>query len=118
MKKLAVVLITVLCFAAAAFAAALDGAWDVTYRIPDDTVHLKTTYKTKGSALFIVGDEGDMEVGTITGDAFSYKVPNYYSDRAGYRADLIIKGKVTGNRITGTWEWDTYNGTFEGARAK
>ena len=118
MRNLTLVIFTALCFAVAGFAAGLDGAWDVTYVIPDDTLETSITYKTKGSSLFVVTDDGEAEVGTFKDGAFSYTIPKYYSDQAGYSADLIIKGKLEGDKISGTWQWDAYDGTFTGKRAQ
>jgi hypothetical protein len=118
MKRLFLIILTAIFFVAVAYAAGIDGAWDVKYEIPDDTLQTTVRYKTNGSALFIVTEDGEQEVGTIKDGTFAYKIPKYYSEQAGYSADLMIKGKLDGDKISGTWEWDTYNGSFAGSRVK
>lgn len=118
MKHLTLALLVLIFSAVVAFAADIDGTWNMRYQTPNDIVEATVILKAKGSALFLVTDEGEHEVGSVSGSEFSYTVPDYYAEAAGYRADLTIKGKVNGDTTEGTWEWDTYGGVFTGARAK
>ena len=118
MKNLSVILVTILCFAVAALAAGIDGTWNVVYETEAGALESPITYKTNGSKLSVVGEEGELEVGTVKDGEFSYTVPDFYAEAAGYRADLNIEGKIEGDKISGTWEWDSYEGAFTGTRSK
>lgn len=39
------------------------------------------------------------------------------SAEAGQTATLLIKGKLEGDEIKGTWNWEAHSGTFRARRA-
>ena len=41
----------------------------------------------------------------------------YQSDEAGLKAEVKIKGKLDGDKIKGTWQFDTHSGDFKAKRA-
>ena len=118
MKRAITIGMGLLLIAGLALAAGIDGKWNVVVQIPDDEIQTTMTFKTKGEALFIVVDDKEQQVGTWKNGEFQYKIPNYYSEQAGYAADLTIKGKVDGDKLTADWAFDTYTGTLTGTRAK
>jgi hypothetical protein len=88
------------------------------FEIPDDTVENTIVLKSNGTILIVVTEDGEKELGTVKDGTFTYKMPKFYSDLAGYSADLTVKGEFDGDKMSGTWEWDTYDGTFTGSRSK
>jgi hypothetical protein len=109
--------IALMLIAGLALAAGIDGTWNVVVQIPDDELKVTMTFKAKGEALFIVNEGEEQKVGTWKDGEFQYMIPNYYSEQAGYSADLTIKGKVEGDKLTAEWEFDTYTGQLSGTRA-
>ena len=66
----------------------------------------------------VTGSLDDTEVmGTYADGKLSLSFP-YYSEDAGVRANLKITGTVSGDKMTGNWEFDQYFGTFTAARAE
>ncbi len=75
-------------------------------------------FKTKGEALFIVNEGQEQKVGTWKDGEFQYKIPNFFSEQAGYAAGLTVKGKTAGDNLTAEWEFDSFTGKITGTRAK
>jgi hypothetical protein len=112
------VTIGLLFIAGLVLAAGIDGTWNVVVQIPDNQIEATWIFKTKGETLIIVNEGEEQQVGTWKDGEFQYKIPNFYSEQAGYAADLTVKGKIEGDKLSAEWEFDAYTGTITGTRAK
>jgi hypothetical protein len=101
------------CFSVAA---GIDGTWNFTYVTPDGDLRATARLRADGEELIFVQD-GNEIIGTYSNGEFQIEAKDYYSGQAGYSANLILKGQVAGDEITGTWTFDVYSGTFSAKRS-
>ncbi len=118
MKQFFMITIGLLLIAGLVLAAGIDGTWNVVVQIPNDEIESTWIFKTKGETLFIVNDGEEQQVGTWNDGEFQYKIPRFYSEQAGYAANLTVKGRIEGDKLTAEWEFDSYTGRITGTRAK
>jgi hypothetical protein len=111
--QLCFVLMFVTCSSAAAD---IDGTWSFIYLTPEGEMRASATLKAEGEKLTLVQDGNEL-TGAYKDGEFQLEVENFYSDAAGYSAKLILKGKYTGDEITGKWTFDVYEGTFSAKRS-
>ncbi len=97
--------------------AAVDGTWNFVFDTEGGERRAAITLKADGGKL--TGTvEGQTEIsGSVEGDKIHIEFP-YYSEEAGLKAVVKIDGKVSGNKISGTWEFDIYSGTFEATKSE
>jgi len=97
-------------------AAEIDGDWTLSFDTEIGVLEQAVTYKTNGTALIQVVEEKEVEVGTFEAGKLEVTIKDYYSAEAGFAADLIIKAALEDGRLSGTWEFAEYAGSFSGAR--
>ena len=106
--------------AGAAIAASVDGAWRLTFDTEAGERVGIMDLKAKGTQVAgkFRGEESTEGIdiqGTYAKGELSFNFP-FYSPDAGYKADLGLKAKVVGSKMTGTWEFDGYTGSFTGVK--
>ena len=99
-----------------------DGTWDCVFNTEVGERRGQLVIQVSGEQVSgkLVGPEPGRSVdirGTFKAGELYLKFP-FYSVDAGYQADLIIRGSIDGDRVEGTWQFDTYTGSFTGTRAK
>ncbi len=122
MRKIGIILrlalsgLVILLISQAALAAELDGKWNFTIYSAEGQ-HLREIVLTQNGSA-VSGKHGEE---ALTG---SYKAGTlelqgeHYAEEAGYKALLKLTGKLEGGKLKGTGLWDTYNLTFEAAKAE
>ena len=116
MKKLLTATLGLMLMLSVAMAADISGTWNVTLDTPVGERGIDTSLQVKAGKVTGKLDETDI-TGTYAGGKLSISGP-YYSEDAGYKADLKIEATVDGDKMTGQWEWDAYTGPLTGSRTK
>ena len=120
MKQHLAITLTLLLIAGAAVAAGLDGSWRLIFDTEAGERVGIMDLKANGSEVtgkFRAEEATDgIEVqGTFSDGELSFSFP-FYSPDAGYEADLSLKAKVDGSKLTGSWEFDGHTGSLTGAK--
>jgi len=117
MKKL-IALCLALAFALlAAPTTTIDGKWTFVLNTEGGDRTAAADFKLDGQK--VTGKWGDANAdvaGTFADGKLDLAFP-YNSDEAG-QGTLKLKGELAGETITGTWEFQDYNGTFKATRAQ
>ncbi len=124
MCKIALAVVLSLCLAGGAAAASdIDGSWLFVFDTEAGERRAAATLKLEGERVSGKVDVSDKAGGDtdITGaySASSGEVSlsfPYYSEDAGYKAEVQMTGKLKDGKITGNWKFDVYSGTFTGSR--
>ena len=115
MRDLSRVALGLILIVGMAVAAGIDGTWNFTFDTEAGVREAPITLKLSGEEVTgTVGGEVPVK-GTYKAGELSLKFP-YYSEEAGFTADLIIHGKLKDGRISGEWQFDQYSGTFTATR--
>jgi hypothetical protein len=111
-----------LAAAPALWAADVDGKWRFVLDTPVGERITPMEIKVQGdnvsgSASAAEGGPTIEIKGTYVNGEIDIRFP-YNSEEAGVTADLIFKGKLNGDEISGEWIFDQYSGPFKATRVK
>ncbi len=116
-KTLTMAIAAMLMILATPALAGIDGTWNFVFDTEAGERRASITL-TADDGKLSGKVEGEVEVtGSIEGDKIHIEFP-YYSEEAGVKAVVKIDGKVSGNKITGQWEFDMYWGSFEATKVE
>ena len=114
MKRFLIATLGLILMLSVAMAADISGTWNIALDTPVGERGGEFTLQVKAGK--VTGKFGETDVtGTYAGGKLSISGP-FYSEDAGYKADLKIEATVDGDKMTGQWEWDVYAGPLTGAR--
>lgn len=121
MKNVLAVLFVLFSAAIVAWAAGLDGDWSFTFETEDGVREAKITLHANGTE--VTGkihnvDDGEVDVKGTFSDGEVYLLFPYYSDDAGVKSEVKIKGKLEADTIKGDWQFDTHSGDFTAKRVE
>jgi len=99
----------------AAAAADITGKWQFVLNTEGGDRTAAATFQVDGNKVSGKWGDANADVaGTFTDGALDLAFP-YNSDEAG-PGTLKLKGKLEGDALTGTWEFQEYSGTFKATR--
>jgi hypothetical protein len=104
------------------YGAGLDGRWDFTFQTEDGVREAKIALQVNGSevtgkVLSAAQDESIDVKGTCSEGDVYLEFP-YYSDEAGVKAEVKMKGKLDADSIKGGWQFDNHSGEFTAKRSQ
>lgn len=96
--------------------AGVDGTWNLVFLTEAGERPISVTLKSDGEN--VSGPVMNQEMkGTFRDGKLSLRVPDFYSDDAGMKADFSFEGVVSGDKIAGTWRFADYTGEMKGSLA-
>lgn len=96
--------------------AGVDGTWNLIFLTEAGERPISVTLKSDGE--HVSGPVMNQEMrGTFRDGKLSLRVPDFYSDDAGMKADFSFEGVVSGDKIAGTWRFADYTGAMKGSLA-
>lgn len=96
--------------------AGVDGTWNLVFVTDAGDRPISVTLKSDGEN--VSGPVMNQEMkGTFRDGKLSLKVPDFYSDDAGMKAEFSFEGVVSGDKIAGTWHFADYSGPMKGSLA-
>ena len=113
MKKKLFTLVALLA-AAMAFAAPVDGDWNVTLTAPEGSTSFTMTVETEGETA--LGRAGDATFNGTYKEGKLELVGPFYVMEAGYEAELTMDIRMEGNQLAGKAYWDVYAAEVIGKR--
>lgn len=94
----------------------ISGKWHFVYQTEAGERDNNAEFKLNGDQ--VTGKYGGSDVkGTYKDGELDLAFP-FNSDEAGMTATLTMKGKLKDGKITGTWQFSDYDGTFVATRAE
>ncbi len=96
--------------------AAVDGTWNLVFLTEAGDRPISMTLKSAGENVTTTVMNQEM-TGTFRDGKLSMKLPEFYSDDAGFKAEFSFEGVVDGNTITGTWHFAEHTGEMKGTLA-
>lgn len=109
-------LVLLLLICSTMVSAAVDGDWNLIFLTEAGDRPISVTLKSDGENVSGMVMNQEMK-GTFRDGKLSMKLPEFYSDDAGFKADFSFEGLVDGNTITGTWHFAEYTGAMKGSLA-
>jgi hypothetical protein len=95
----------------------LTGKWHVVFDTSDGTREFDAQFTVAdGKVGGTFGKYNDEVKGTIDGEKFALEFPTN-SDEAG-KGILKLTGKIADEKLSGSWSFQTYDGTFAATRLK
>lgn len=104
-------------------AAELSGRWHFVFdteagvREAEMTLEVKDRQVTGKIAMPEAPDKSTDVTGTFADGELTLDFP-YYSEEAGYRSTVKMQGKLTGDTISGEWQFDQHRGAFTAKRVR
>jgi hypothetical protein len=97
-------------------AADISGKWHFVFNTEGGEREESPTFQQEGDR--VTGKWGKADVqGTFKDGQLDLSFP-FTSEEAGTSGTLKVKGNLDGDTLKGTWEFDTYSGTFTATRVK
>lgn len=115
MKTHRVVLLGLVLLAVTASAANVAGKWMFVFDTQVGERRIPFVINAKGAEVTGSAEENFPIAGKFEGDVLDLRFP-YFSEDAGTKADLRIRGTLEGEKITGKWRFAEYTGTFTATR--
>ena len=107
--------LAVILLASPALAGDLEGKWNFAFVTEGGAMEMPIVIAVAGDK--VDAKMGDTKLtGTIRGGELEIS-GEHYSPDAGFTANLKLKGKVEGNKITGSGEFDVHEFTFTATKA-
>ncbi|HEX4169996.1 MAG TPA: hypothetical protein VHZ55_31400 [Bryobacteraceae bacterium] len=95
-------------------AADITGKWHFVYQTDGGDREMEADFKLDGDK--VSGKYGGADAkGTFKDGTLDLAFP-YNSEEAGMTSTLKMKGKLKDNKLTGTWQFADYDGTFTATR--
>jgi hypothetical protein len=92
----------------------LDGRWHFVLDTPGGDREYDVLFKVEGDQVTGKWDKEDLKGTYDNGDlALSFDIT---PEETGEKGTLVIKGKLDGDSIGGTWEFGEYKGDFKATR--
>lgn len=90
----------------------LNGKWNFVFDTDDGERQDSAVFHLDGHSVSGRWGRSETQVkGTFVDGKLELKFP-FVSEEGGLEGDLMITGKLDGQRLTGTWEFSGYTGTF------
>ncbi|MGH8700133.1 MAG: hypothetical protein ACREVR_03010 [Burkholderiales bacterium] len=116
-RKLYLLGLAVILIAQTGLASDLNGKWDFVFTTEQGDRQYAATLQVEGEKVSGKFGPKDAQVkGTFASRRLELKFP-FASDEGG-KEDLTISGKLDGEKLTGSWEFGGYSGSFVAKRAK
>ena len=115
--KLYLLSLAVILMAQTGLAADLNGKWDSAFSTDQGDRQYAATLQVEGEK--VSGKFGPSEAqvkGTFAGGRLELKFP--FANDEGGKDELKISGKLDGEKLTGSWEFGGYSGSFVAKRPK
>jgi hypothetical protein len=98
----------------AAASSDITGKWHFVFQTEGGDRENEADFKLQGDQVTGKWNSTDVK-GTFKDGDLNLAFP-YTSDEAGMTATLKLKGKLTDNKLAGTWEYSEYTGMFTATR--
>ena len=116
MKRIIATAIGLLSLALVLAAADLSGAWNFVMETQGGQRQATPTFQLDGDKVTGKWDTADVK-GTFIDGKLSLAFP-MTSREGGMTGTLKITGRMEGDTLSGTWEFEGYNGTYKATKAK
>jgi hypothetical protein len=97
-----------------AYAADIDGQWDMVFQVESGPRTMSLSVTTDGASVTATLDEAEL-TGTHADGAFELS-GEYYAADAGYSATVTLEGRLEDGELRGDWAWSEYGSVFVGTR--
>ena len=96
----------------------LNGKWDFVFDTDDGERRDSAVFRLDGPTVSGKWGRSESQVkGTFIDGRLELKFP-FVSEEGGLQGDLMITGKLDGDKLAGSWEFSGYTGTFVAKRSE
>lgn len=115
MKTYRVLFLGLILLAVAASAANVAGKWMFVFTTQVGERQIPFVINAKGAEVTGTAEQNFPIEGKFEAGVLDLRFP-YFSEDAGTKAELRIRGTLEGEKITGKWRFAEYTGTFTATR--